>query len=309
MVATRRDVLRDAAARDAFIRGVRLLKQELPAVTTADLGIAGDALPLSTYDLFVAWHYFAMYTFTPASQSDRNAAHLGPVFLPWHRFFLLLFELHLQRVLEDPEFGLPYWDWAADGELEMAAQARTPLWADDSMGGDGTPVESGPFAVTNGWSVRLDTDRDGLLRSTDRGLRRAFQRGLGLPTRSEVDTALQIDIYDDEPWNSQSQGFRNALEGWGSGEPRLHNRVHVWVGGDMGVATSPNDPVFYLNHVNVDRLWALWQERHPSAVYVPDDTAPEELRGHCIGDPMHALLSPPVTPRDVLDHRASYLYA
>jgi tyrosinase len=57
---------------------------------------------------------------TPPGQGDRNAAHRGPVFLPWHRFMLILLELQLQRVLSDPDFGLPYWDWAADGELPRA---------------------------------------------------------------------------------------------------------------------------------------------------------------------------------------------
>lgn len=308
MAATRKNILRDAAARDDFIRGVLRLKEEFPGATTADLGIEGDAIPVSTYDLFTAWHYIAMYTFTPPSQSDRNAAHLGPVFLPWHRFFLLLLELHLQRVLEDDAFGLPYWDWAADGELDPIDQAETPLWSADAMGGDGAPVATGPFAASNGWEIRLETGPDGLLRPTNRGLRRAIRRDLGLPTRSDVDAALEIETYDGEPWNSQSQGFRNRLEGWGSTGPELHNRVHVWVGGDMGAATSPNDPVFHLNHANVDRIWSVWQERHPSSPYLPDDTAPEELRGHCITDPMHALLSPPVTPRDMLDHSRFYVY-
>ncbi len=35
-----------------------------------------------------------------------------------------------------------------------------------------------------------------------------------------------------------------------------------WVGGDMAPGTSPNDPVFYLNHCNADRMWTSWMERH-----------------------------------------------
>ena len=40
--------------------------------------------------------------------------------------------------------------------------------------------------------------------------------------------------------------------------PNVHNRVHVWVGGSMGPSTSPNDPVFFLNHAKEDELWAVW---------------------------------------------------
>jgi tyrosinase len=53
-------------------------------------------MPVSTYDLFVWWHHRAMDTFTPPTQGDRNAAHRGPVFLPWHRLMLVLLELQLQ---------------------------------------------------------------------------------------------------------------------------------------------------------------------------------------------------------------------
>jgi Common central domain of tyrosinase len=42
-------------------------------------------------------------------------------------------------------------------------------------------------------------------------------------------------------------------------ESRLHNLVHGWVGGDMGiVAVAAFDPKFYSHHCMVDRLWWLW---------------------------------------------------
>ncbi|MTD56562.1 tyrosinase family protein [Amycolatopsis pithecellobii] len=89
-------------------------------------GIAGPAQQVSTYDLFTVWHHLAMGRLTPPTQGDRNAAHSGPVFLPWHRLMLLLPELQMQRVLGTEEFALPYWDWAADGDLPAAQQAATP---------------------------------------------------------------------------------------------------------------------------------------------------------------------------------------
>ena len=56
--------------------------------------------------------------------------------------------------------------------------------------------------------------------------------------------------------------FRNILEGWkglSNWEPHdayLHNNIHVWVRGSMKRGESPRDPVFFLNHSNVDRIWA-----------------------------------------------------
>jgi tyrosinase len=47
--------------------------------------------------------------------------------------------------------------------------------------------------------------------------------------------------------------FTGALEA-------IHDSVHVWVGGSMGsIPTAPADPVFWMHHANIDRLWAVWQ--------------------------------------------------
>lgn len=39
----------------------------------------------------------------------------------------------------------------------------------------------------------------------------------------------------------------------------IHGGVHIWVGGTMSDASvSPCDPVFWLHHANLDRLWWTW---------------------------------------------------
>src|SRR4026209_2731055 len=119
-MGVRSNILINTTARDQYIEGVNQLKNEFTGPTTTSLGIPGPSRRVSTYDLFVVWHHVAMMTFTPSTQNDRNAAHRGPVFLPWHRFMLIQLELNLQRVLNDMNFGLPYWDWAADGKLTPA---------------------------------------------------------------------------------------------------------------------------------------------------------------------------------------------
>ena len=48
--------------------------------------------------------------------------------------------------------------------------------------------------------------------------------------------------------------FTSQLQG-------IHNSVHVWVGGSMGsVPTAPADPIFWMHHANIDRLWWQWQK-------------------------------------------------
>jgi tyrosinase len=89
-------------------------------------------------------------------------------------------------------------------------------------------------------------------------------------------------VYDRSPWDYHATpSLRNWLEGnTGMPTPAMHNRVHEWVGGDMRAGTSPNDPVFWFHHANVDRIWAGWQNRRGVSNYVgppgqgPNDPMP-----------------------------------
>lgn len=39
----------------------------------------------------------------------------------------------------------------------------------------------------------------------------------------------------------------------------VHGSVHIWVGGTMSsISTSAADPLFYLHHANLDRIWWQW---------------------------------------------------
>ena len=120
------------------------------------------------------------------------------------------------------------------------------------------------------------------------------------------------------PSVNTTASFRNLLEGWatsrtnpltGDPESEVHNRAHLWVGGSMMPATSPNDPVFFLHHCNVDRLWAVWQFRHPGQNYppiVPKVADPTTNRAEGLNDPMPPWNVPAETvrPIDVLNHTA-----
>ena len=329
MAAIRRNIVQNPGVAQAFAAGIQLLKQESSGISSSDIGIpprAGQSNQnLSTYDLFVVWHVMAMNEMTPAnSMSGRNAAHMGPAFLPWHRWLMVLLEIQFQRVLNDVNFGLPYWDWAADGEFPVADQADLPLWTAAFIGGDGRQsdmeVFTGPFRRTDYFRVRVESDNMGRMFATNRPLRRslgdrlspAFRRIDSLPTESDVAVAINEQRYDVSPWTSTvTSGLRNLLEGWEprSNAPLLHNRVHVWVGGDMGPGSSPNDPVFFLNHCNVDRLWAAWQNLPGPRTYAPASSAPQSLFRHRRNDPLHSVLtSIQPTPGDMQDINNFYSY-
>jgi tyrosinase len=239
-----------------------------------------------TYDQYVDDH-----------RNYMSSAHRGPAFLPWHREFLRRFELDLQAI--NSLVTLPYWDWTVDNS------PTSSLWADDFMGGNGRPTDghvmSGPFAFSTGnWTLAVDGP----------ALRRRFAVSIPtLPTPSDVTNALATVPYDLSPYNDSPSlaGFRNTVEGWRNG-PQLHNRVHVWVGGSMLPASSPNDPVFFLNHCFEDKLWADWQRMHPTESYLPVSGGPT---GHNLTDAMEPWASRGsiVTPASMLDHHAlGYAY-
>jgi tyrosinase len=305
--------------RDAFIAGCVQLANTPTGITALQVNntlgpqvpnwqMRGDgSVVLSWWDLFVLWHYVTMEL--PTQGRGSNRAHGGPVFLPWHRLFLLRLEQRLQTVLGDANFALPYWDWARDRQLGSA------LWNSGRLGRNRGQVTSG---VIGGLRVRL-TGRFGT--ATGRFLEahqpRAINRAAGLdpqgsqlPTKNQVAACLQEGVYDDAGWDIDSDdGLRNRVEGWTPNPPGLHNRVHVWVGGDMGPGTSPNDPVFYLNHCNVDRIWEAWMVRVAGRTYAPDGaTTTTSSPGHNLNDAMVALIGDTLTPADVLDPGARYNY-
>ena len=75
----------------------------------------------------------------------------------------------------------------------------------------------------------------------------------------------------------------------------------------MSPASSPNDPVFFLNHCNVDRVWEAWMNKN-GRVYLPDQTVSNDLKGHRINDQLLSLVSTATTPAAVLDSTSQYVY-
>lgn len=320
MAATRRNILNNTQDRDRFIDACIALKMEPSGFTTADLGIPSgpraSVSNVSTWDLFVIWHQWAMEQ--SSSDGRRNAAHTGPVFLPWHRWYLLLLEFQMRRILGvgPDDFGIPYWDWAHDGTNNTAAQQRNALALWGFMGSDSQSfgeVTDGPFTYSN-FPLNIEQGPGQTIRATDRGLRRSYGTQVStLPTVDHVNTALAVDFYDQQQFDRNAEGFRNSLEGWIPNDltPALHNRVHVWIGGDMLPGTSPNDPLFFLNHCNVDRIWAQWQQNNPAALYQPQGQSAnttDPLYRQRVGDPMYSILSsdPPVSA--MLDVSQYYNY-
>ena len=175
--------------------------------------------------------------------ADR-CAHGRAAFLHWHRHYLVFFERICGQLIKDPTFALPYWDWThGTGIIPDPLFDRDPLnvafWKDPSNYDSPVPT---------GWPGLIDTV----------GLR-AIGKGFGVqsdPERGGNFTADNINSILGEPF----ERFWRRLEG------SPHNTGHVVVGfpaqppdGHMGAGLSSLDPLFWLHHCNVDRLWAQWQ--------------------------------------------------
>jgi tyrosinase len=163
-------------------------------------------------------------------------------FLPWHRAYLYFFELALQD--QNPAARLCWWDWP--GSLQVGIPDP---YAEQDVEGKPNPLASGPRPQ----GMPRQPKEWGPV--TQRTPRPAAE----LPAQSVVDEVLEISDY---------YQFELSLE------EQLHDLVHDWVGGDMGViATAAYDPIFWAHHTMVDRLWSLWQSRHASPGPPPDTYA------------------------------------
>jgi tyrosinase len=157
-------------------------------------------------------------------------AHGAPGFLPWHRAYLLDLERDLQAI--DPSVALPYWRFD-----RPAPNIFTPdfLGASDQLGTVG-------FAATNPLQFWKTDGVQGINR------RPFFSTSAAPPgLRNETQT-LGL--------GTQYPAFR-TLEG------NPHGTAHTSFGGSISsIGTAAKDPLFFLLHANVDRLWAKWQRQN-----------------------------------------------
>lgn len=250
----------------------------------------------SRYDTFVAWHRDAFRCRNSWNQGDNwaGAAHNSPTFLPWHRQYLDEYEQMLQEVSGDPSITLPYWDWTDPASTE--AVFADDFMGGDGDPDAGYTVTTGPFRKGS-WRIVIKDPlvlQDGTVPQASHLVRHFganFDTGIDLPTRADVRWSIDGHQFDHQPYNASSpllQSFRNRMEGWREAEPAecvdgwnnvnetpgaphvMHNAVHIYVGGlwkvgdlvamgTMAYNTSPNDPVFFLHHANVDRIFAAWE--------------------------------------------------
>ncbi|ORX92557.1 Di-copper centre-containing protein [Basidiobolus meristosporus CBS 931.73] len=189
---------------------------------------------------FQKLHDTGLHTYLVPLHKDYDIwAHQTPTFFPWHRYYLRIFERRLQEI--DPNVVLPYWDWSID------SQSPEDHFAMQQSGGNGMGPENcvlrGRFA---GWMNEIP-----------RGcLKRIFNGG-----------DKMASVYSPESLNNFIDVAADYLQFHDIMEYGPHNNVHRAIGGDMGELYSPNDPLFWIHHAYIDKIWYRWQKLHPEVQY------------------------------------------
>jgi tyrosinase len=215
-----------------------------------------------------SWIYMAAVHGTPpgitpppgSSQFWDQCQHQSWFFLPWHRGYLAAFEAVVAKTIADlggPEdWALPYWDYSEDLTLNPNARLMPPAFRNQNMA-NGTPNWL--------WSRRAQVSNG----------------DFGLDDTSVGLSALQFVSFTNTAPGASS-GFGGPVTGFNPGggdngalESLPHNRIHVRIGQPNGFMIDPRtaalDPIFWLHHCNIDRLWELWRNRGPQ---FQDPTAP-----------------------------------
>ena len=158
-------------------------------------------------------------------------------FLPWHRWYLLQLENLLRQV--DCRITVPYWDWS----LESQTWQNSIIWnAQCGFGGNGDQSTNGQLVTTGPFQWQTWTQPDGS------SLSRSFNNVL--PDCAAVAMAQRMSVGQFQTWHDQIEG-------------NFHNSVHCDIGGTMCTVGSANDPIFFLHHGLIDRLWSDWQGNGP----------------------------------------------
>jgi tyrosinase len=189
-----------------------------------------------------SWSYQAAMHGTHARSVQplwNGCQHGTWFFLAWHRMFIYYFEQIVRAAVVQAggsaDWSLPFWDYGAGGQ-----QATLP------MGFRHPTVNGGPNPLF------VSQRASGL------------NAGLALsPTVASATRALRASRFvGASHFGGGITGVAQFSNSTGQVENQPHNVVHDAVGGNGGLMADPDaaaeDPIFWIHHANIDRLWFIW---------------------------------------------------
>ncbi|KAL2476535.1 Polyphenol oxidase [Abeliophyllum distichum] len=190
-------------------------------------------------------------TYDQVGASDlKIQIHNSWHFYPWHRWYLYFYERILGKLIDDPTFGLPFWNWDNPKGMAMPAmfvKTSSSLF-DARRNQNHLPPASTDLAYTGTQSV--DTPQ-------------IISNNLTVMYNEMVRNVQTLEDFYGARYNTGTQ----PDPGPGTVERGSHAALHVWVGEatssgeDMGNFYScGREPMFFCHHTNVDRLWTIWRD-------------------------------------------------
>ena len=233
----------------------------------------------------------------PSSQVQKRfwgrCQHGSWHFLPWHRAYLACFEqivrAEIVKLGGPNAWALPYWNYS-DPDNPTALLVR-PEFRDEKLP-DGSPnaLADAERGVNEEWAeIGAKTGDYGLSEE---------DAALDCLKRGNFDTKTTSGV---PSFGGGQMGFAHNGSAPGHLEIVPHGSVHGGVGGWLGAFnTAGLDPLFWLHHANIDRLWEVWLKRDGS---LENPTDPAWMQGPSQPFEFHDASGQPVSisPKEVVD--------
>jgi len=205
-------------------------------------------------------------------QGWNQCQHATWYFPPWHRGYLIALE---NQVREDivaaggpSTWALPYWNYFDPNQFNIP-----PAFTQQTFPTTGLPPNSPPGIAGSPnplyVNARYGPNGDGVIFVPTAAGNAAHPQDPNSDFVSGLvtDKCMSDSAYPNS-FGGGVTGFAHSDSATGDLENNPHNLVHVYVGGvnnqsnEYGLMSDPSiaglDPIFYLHHGNIDRMWAVW---------------------------------------------------
>lgn len=225
---------------------------------------AGDANP-NDDDLIndLGDFHLNFFSFDNSADPTQLDLHLNlpdeptrEIFLAWHRAMIFELEQYMQDI--NPNIGMPYWNTIQPDGFDNNAVIA------DALATLFTTDFMGPFDAD--WSLG---------------------RNIGAQVNSLPEVSDLPGIFNQTDFFT----FSNRLE-----RRAPHSGGHRWVGGVMQTSASSRDPIFYLHHAFVDKLWNDWETVNQNSSYIRTDMLRYDGTYTFYG-----VTKPLINPNDIVD--------
>lgn len=216
------------------------------------------------------------------------------LFLPWHRVYLAAYEQVIQELAREiagqypratrtkyqsavTTLRVPYWDWASSNSMPtLLSQPTVFVNTPNGFKGLANPLATykfHPVPSENEFPQTFPLSKAPRTRRTpdDNGNDQLGQINAAMQANGEslTDKVYFLVARQSNYGPFSNTGFPIELRnGSYDSLESIHNQVHGLVGGNGHMAYVPFstfDPLFWLHHCNIDRLWAIWAAINPNS--------------------------------------------